>query len=418
MERSFGRIQPSPGSLVYLMVSALIAFAAFHTQANLLFWALGLVVGAFGASLLASLVMLNGIEVQRLAPARGVAGEPLILRHNLVNHSRLACFSIEIIETWTGHHRGLRERLVLGGSPNEQGANPTGETPPRLKGRPFGWALHIGPGQSIQAETPCWPRRRGPLKFEKIIVRSGFPFGVLRKAVQFNQPGEVLIYPPLRRLNRQAVLSLSNNDISNAKHADRGGGMGEFFGLRPYRPGDSYKLIDWKHSARTSSLVSRELARPRPPRMMILLDLSTPDTLRQTNAADSGHANWVDAQEEAINLTGSLIREAYLHGIHVGLTVAGAHCPAVPMHHNQAHRRRLLDALARLDLNDTQQATQHTPTGQPTVIVLPHDPTQDPGESTEKASIINIRGNGRRTPKNTRAYRTHKPPQHQPFAPG
>jgi uncharacterized protein (DUF58 family) len=384
MDRSFGRIQFNPGSLIYLGVTALITFAAFYTQANLLFWTLGLVVGALGVSLITATITLNGIEVQRLAPSRGVVGEPLVLRHYLVNHSKFACFSIEIIETWAGHRR------------RRKGAGPRGESPPRLKSRPFGWVLHLGPGQSIQAETPCWPMRRGPLKFEKIIVRTGFPFGILRKVLHFQQAAEVLIYPPLRRLNRQTALSLANTDISNAKHADRGGGMDEFFGLRPYRPGDSYKLIDWKHSARTSNLVSREMARPRPPRMMILLDLTRPAASTDAAVEKSGDAGWVEAQEEAINLAGSLIREAYLHGIHAGLVVAGVASTPVPMNHNQAHRRRLLDTLANLDLNDTCEP-QPSPLGQPTVIVRPRDPAQSHDEHNEKASIFNVSGNGRCT---------------------
>jgi len=370
--------------VIYLVVTALVTFAAFYTQANLLFWALGLVVGAFGVSLIAATITLNGIEVKRLTPSRGVVGEPLVLRHHLTNRSRFACFSVEIIETWEGYRPGRRS------------VGPRGEKPARLKGRPFGWVLHIGPGQSIQAEAPCWPLRRGLLRFEKIIVRSGFPFGVMRKAVGFQQAGEVLIYPPIRRLSRQAALSLSSTDLSTAKHADRGGGMDEFFGLRPYRPGDSYKLIDWKHSARTSNLVSREMAKPRPPRMMILLDLLPGAVAQPAPPPGAADPAWVDAQEEAINLAGSLIREAYLHGIHVGLAVTGAACPPVPMHHNQSHRRRLLDTLARLDLADTQTTPPAAPI-QPTVFIRPDAPADLGNDKGPTARILNVSGNGRRT---------------------
>jgi uncharacterized protein (DUF58 family) len=386
MERSFGRIQLSPGSLIYLMVTALITFAVLYTQANLLFWTLGLVFGALGVSLIAALVTLNSIEVQRLVPPRGVAGEPLILRYHLTNRSKFACFSVEIIETWASHRRSKRAR---------QTAGPLSQKPPMLTGRPFGWVLHLGPDQSIQADAPCWPRRRGPLRFEKIIIRSGFPFGILRKAVHFQQTAEVLIHPPIRRLNRQAALTLCGYDISNARHADRGGGMDEFFGLRPYRPGDNYKLIDWKHSARSNNLVSREMTKPRPPRMMILLDLTTPPPSQETLATAPDNPAWIMAQEEAISLTGSLVREAYLHGIHVGLGVQGVASTNLPMHHNPAHRTRLLDNLASLDLTDTQQ-TQNTQPTHPTVIVRPDPTTQDNPNQIPNATILNVTGNGRR----------------------
>ncbi len=385
MERSRSRIQFGSGSLAYFVVTALILIAAVYTQANLLFWAFGLVAGALVVSLLVTGVSLRGIEVHRLAPTRGVAGEPLVLRYHLVNRSRLALFSVEIIETWGKGRRGWRR------------CGPFAEHPPRLKGRPFGWVLHLGPNQSVQAEAPCWPVRRGALEFERVIVRSSFPFGILNKAIEFTQAGQTLIYPPLRRLNRQTALSLSNTQVISNKHADRGGGMDEFFGLRPYRPGDSYRLIDWKHSARGSDLVSREMTRPRTPRMMVLLDLrgEAQDTSDPAQPPGDG---WLDAQEEAINLTGSLIREAYLHGIHVGLAVAGADSPVLPMHNSLAHRQRLLDSLARLTPDPTSSASQPLP-APPTVVVRPQwpPPPNRPGPS---ASITYL-GRGDRASRHT-----------------
>lgn len=367
MERSIGRVRFGPGSVVYIVVSVLIAFAAFYTQANLLFWVLGLVVGAMIVSAGASVVLLRGIEIHRLTPSRGAADEPLVLRYHIVNTSRVPCFGLEIVESWPGRRRDRRR------------AGPRGESgPPRLAGRPHGWVLHVGPGQSIQAEATCWPRRRGLLRFEKVVVRSGFPFGIFRKSIDFPQTNEVLIHPPQRRLSRQAVLSLSSRDIGQGKHADRGGGHDEFFGLRPYRPGDSYKLIDWKHSARGSNLVSREMAKARPPHMLILLDLKPP--------ANKDSA-WTRAQEEAINLSGALIREAYLHGIHVGLAVRGVACPLLPIHNSQAHRQRLLDSLAQLNLSDTHSA-QSIPPAHPTVVVKVRPPDTETG--TPEASIENM----------------------------
>lgn len=390
MDRSFGRVRFGPGSVIYLVVTALITIAGFYTQANLLFWALGLVVGALVMSVAVSLISLHGIEVQRLTPSRGVADEPLVLRYHLTNRSRLGWFGVELVETWAGYRRG-RGRA---GPMDEPG-------PPRLVGRPHGWVLHIGPGQSIQAEATCWPRRRGLLRFERIIVRSGFPFGIIRKCIEFTQSSEVLIYPPQRPLNRQTAMSLSSQDIGHARHTDRGGGQDEFFGLRPYRPGDSFKLIDWKHSARTSNLVSREMAKAQPPRMMILLDLLPPETTDADTEPVSGA--WIEAQEEAINLAGALVREAYQHDIHVGLAVTGAACPTLAMHHSQAHHQRLLDSLAGLDLNE-EYATKTASPVRPTVVVRPRMPNSDTPAETAMADIISMSGPNRRM-----TYRNTKP---------
>ncbi len=380
MQRSIGRIKFGHGSLIYLGVMALITIAAFYTQANLLFWALGLVIGALIVSTMFALVSLHGLEVQRLTPTRGVADDPLILRYHLTNHSRLGWFGVELIETWSKK----RKRKDGCSSDYESGAS-------MLKGRPHGWVLHIGPGQTIQADAACWPRRRGLMRFEKIIVRSGFPFGIVYKHIEFIQSSEVLIHPPHRRLNRQTALSLSSQDIGHARLADRGGGQDEFFGLRPYRPGDSFKLIDWKHSARTNNLVSREMAKARPPRIMILLDLN-----RDASATDEQTFNeqaWDDAREEAISLAGALIRESYLHDIHVGLAFAGVEGQTLAIHHNQAHLQRLLDQLARLDVNKPQKGQATLPV-RPTVVVKPavsSDPSE-PDKVESKAVIHAVIG--------------------------
>lgn len=373
MDKSIVRVRFGPGSVIYIVVAALIAFAALYTQANLLFWVLGLVAGAFVVSFVASLFLMRGLHVHRLTPTRGAANEPLILRYHIVNNSRLPCFGLEIVETLPGKRRGRRDDDTV-----------EGVVSPGLAGQPHGWVLHIGPGQSIQAEATCWPRRRGLLRFEKVVLRSGFPFGVIRKSVEFAQINEVLIHPPQTRLNRQAVLSLSSQDIGRGRHSDRGGGHDEFFGLRPYRPGDSYKLIDWKHSARGNNLVSREMAKARPPRMMILLDLTRPDS---TDGSKSNPA-WTGAQEEAINLSAALIREAYLHSIHVGLAVEGVACPWLAIHNSQAHRQRLLDSLAKLDLSITDHRPQLVPV-RPTAVVKVVTPAPGTPDEAPQAKILN-----------------------------
>ncbi len=391
MVGSFGRIRFGSGSLIYLGVVALLVTTSFYTQANLLFWALGLVIGGLVISLFLSLIMLRGVEVQRLTPTRGTADEPLVLRYLVTNRSRLGWFGLEIVELWHGDRGGkVRPMEVWQSDCKGHDASST----PILTGRPHGWLLHVGPGQTIQAEALCWPRHRGVLKFERIHLRTGFPFGILYKVYEYRQDSVALIHPPQRPMNRQTVLSLSSRDVGLGRHSERAGGQDEFFGLRPYRPGDNFKLIDWKHSARTANLVSREMTKARPPRMMILLDLSIPDAGTTTHAPP----DFRPAQEEAINLTAALIREAFLHDVHVGLSVRGAYCPPMMIRHSQAHHQSLLDSLATLNLND--QREDRNINVRPTVVVRLHP--QDGRDSEPGAVIVNTNG------------RLASPIQHQP----
>jgi hypothetical protein len=111
------------------------------------------------------------------------------------------------------------------------------------------------------------------MRFETLCLSTAFPFGILRKELRITQANEVLVYPSLYRLNRRVFAELSTLDPAGDRQIERGGGTEEFFGLREYRPGESLRYIDWKHSARKGALIAREMTRPTPPRLMILLVL-------------------------------------------------------------------------------------------------------------------------------------------------
>src|SRR5690606_15223189 len=101
--------------------TALIVGAANYTQANLLFWAFGLMIGGFVVSMLLAWQSLRGLEVQRLLPSHGVCGEPLVVRYQIKNRGWLPAFSLIVQETWGKGERGWKR------------IGPVAEQPPRLK---------------------------------------------------------------------------------------------------------------------------------------------------------------------------------------------------------------------------------------------------------------------------------------------
>jgi len=358
-----GRLKVGPGGAIYLVTSVLVLGAAIYTQANLLFWAFGLMVGGLLVSVVMAWQTLRGVRVQRLMPSHGVAGEALVLRYRVENRSWLPAFGVVVAESW-GRRRGLK--------PDAGGAALAGERP-RLAGRPAGWMLHIGPRQALQAEAVCWPLRRGPLKFQRVRLWCSHPFGIVRREIEIEEPGEVLIYPHLYRVDRKLLFSLTRHDPLASRQIDRAGGNEEFYGLRAYRAGDNVKHIDWKRTAKTRALVVKEMTLPSPPRVMILIDLRRLDEVEQhTRGRDrtqrrprqawwqtllrheptprGGAAEPVFTTiERTMSLAASLVCDAHLHGFHVGLTVLGVPAATHPIHHSLAHRTRILESLARLD---------------------------------------------------------------------
>ena len=241
------------------------------------------------------------------------------------------------------------------------------------------------------------------MDFDQIVVSTTFPFNVIRKAVIFIQPQQALIYPHLYRINRRLLNRLSNVEVAGRHQTDRRGGYEEFYGLREYRPGDSLKMIDWRRSAKAGEMVAREMTKPAPPRMMVLLDLSEPEPdheaaaglirksrrKRNSPAEESRLTAHQLREEQSISLAASLICDGYLHGYQVGLAVKGPPCPIYPPHHSLPHRARLFETLARLvparrDLKPTLPAIE------PSVIVTTGDTPQTASDAN--MAIVRLSG--------------------------
>jgi uncharacterized protein (DUF58 family) len=304
---------------MYLMVSAFIGAAAFNSQTNLLFWTFGLMVGVLIVSAVLSGFMMRGLVLRRILPDHGAADEAMVLRYELSNTNwLLPGFGLVITEL-----EGVREGT--------------------LRGKPHGWVLHIGPRATLQAEAVAWPVRRGTIHFNRVRITSTFPFGILRRSVTFSQPGRVVVYPRLFRLRREQLRQVRSRDPAGSRNSEHGGGSEEFFGLRDYRPGDTTRLIDWKHTARMGRLVARDLTRLTPPKLIVLLNLR--------NLGDVPRA----CAERAISFAASLVCEAHMEGFDGGLAVAGVMCPSFTPHHSRWHRTRVLHALGDVDLSRPQE---------------------------------------------------------------
>jgi uncharacterized protein (DUF58 family) len=336
--------------MVFFLLAGIILAAGLKIQSNLLFWTFGLMVGGLAVSYMVASQMLRNIEVTRILPLQAITGEATSIRYKIVNHKTIVpIFGLIITENWGKGRHGWKT------------TGPVADPLQRLMGRPFAWALHVAPNQTMEIESVCWPLRRGSLKFDRIVVMCGFPFGLVQRVIEIEQPEEVLVYPRLYRLHRKILGDQQQtNRAGGTRHKEQGGGHEEFFGLRDYRPGDSLKLVDWKRTARTGELITRELNIATPPRVMFNLDLTAlpmgkrldePGSQSQeVNQEQMANPMLMDAAEEAVSLTASLICDAYNRGYQIGLSVTGMHTQPFPIYHSFSHRQRMLESLAMLDL--------------------------------------------------------------------
>src|SRR5204863_1602321 len=159
----------------------------------------------------------------------------------------------------------------------------------------------------------------------------------------------ILVYPAIGQVDSNLLEICRSAESSGPTVRPRRGGMDEFYGLKEYRPGESSRLIYWRRSARTGTLVTKEMTHVSPPRLMLLVDTHAP--ANRTIAEQAG-------VEKAIAMAASLVNHAIEQGVPVGLFAWSDEWVGINANRGKRHRRDLLTILAQLPLNTEQSTTQ------------------------------------------------------------
>jgi len=125
----------------------------------------------------------------------------------------------------------------------------------------------------LKLEYRIRPHVRGNIYFGQTqLVIEGL-VGFLDRSIKVGHDNETKVYPNFRAVSGYAVLAAENrlSQMGIIKKRRRGEGL-NFHQLRPYRPGDSMRQIDWKATSRIKKLVSREYQEERDQQVVFLLD--------------------------------------------------------------------------------------------------------------------------------------------------
>lgn len=318
--------------ILFLAVTLLLGVAAATRPNNLLVWIFGLMLGSILVSGVVSGFMLMKLSVRRLDPRRAVAGEPAKLRYELANASRV----------WSAFGLSIRERATQANDGWERFADPAAAG-----------VVHVGPGETVHAETWILPQRRGRMTFREVEVSSRFPFGLIEKVLRLESEFEALVHPRTLPVRAGVLAGLRTGRGGGADPSPRPGDGEDFFGLREYRPGDSIRQIAWKRLAGLGRLATIERSVSGPPRLVVSLDLRTP-----TANLRSGETPPRELEERAITIAASLAAESMRQGFEVGLEVLGLDAPRLPVRSGHWHLERMLGALAALDLDAPRTAAR------------------------------------------------------------
>jgi uncharacterized protein (DUF58 family) len=206
-------------------------------------------VAAAGLGLAAIADLVAGLrlptpEVARRLPATLALGVPLQVRLHVHNPSR-AALAAELYD----HHpasfecRGLPRRVAL------------------------------APRQWTELSYEARPLARGEARFAPAEIRLASPLRLWQLTRRAGEPTRVRVYPNFQALARYTLLATDHrlSQIGVLQVRRRGEGL-EFHQLREYRQGDAPRAVDWKATARSGKLISREYEEEKDQRVLLVVD--------------------------------------------------------------------------------------------------------------------------------------------------
>ena len=209
-----------------------------------------------------------------------------------------------------------RTALVLRNATGRAATVTGRETPPvGFDGeRAFG-PLVVEPFGVREVPFEFTPPNRGAYRFGDVGVRVTGPLGLAGRQLRVALAREVRVYPDISAVHGYSLLARKGSLHEIGIRAARLSGAGtEFESLREYLPGDDYRDIDWKATARAGSPVVRTFEVERSQTIVLAVDAG-----RLMNARVSGMAK-LDRAVNAALLLSYLATQA---GDNVGLFVFG-----------------------------------------------------------------------------------------------
>ena len=239
----------------YLLVLGLLLTGAMVREMNLLLLLAGMLAGPMVFSWPMLVATLRGLEVRRKLPPGVCAGDLLVAQVSLTNTRRRGgSWAVVVEESLQREGAGRREKPIHAAA----------------------LYPHVPAGSVVEGVYRGRLMRRGRYRFGPLRISTRFPFGFLRRTVSVGGGDVVTVFPRLGRLTRHWIARHREAFAQPQRQSRRRGPEGDFYGIRPWRDGDSRRLIHWRSSARRGELLVRQFEQPRNRNVALLVDLWQP----------------------------------------------------------------------------------------------------------------------------------------------
>ena len=284
------------------MLALVVLFyaAAVTSQSTLLLLLIGILIGCLGTNLLMALSAVASLRV-----------EPPVIAH-LAEGGRLS-------DPWRVVNEGTRTAGLIR---LDSGA-----------GRLLRVAL-LQPGERRTMLPELAFERRGVYRIGECLLVCAWPFRLVEARRRLDIAGEIVVHPAIfpAPIAQAAAFDAVVGGRFHGRSTSSGGSY--FAGIRPIQPGDPFKQIHWRSSARGRGLQVKTYEEELSGRISFVMD--------------GGHDGDAKAFDDCIRATASLIFAALEAGHHVEwIDVASIQPVVVPPY---SDGEDLLDHLARLTL--------------------------------------------------------------------
>jgi uncharacterized protein (DUF58 family) len=131
----------------------------------------------------------------------------------------------------------------------------------------------LGPRTFVELESAFEPRERGLAHLGALYCWVENRLGLLRRRYVVEAPEDVRVFPDLSAIERYGKLARRTTllDLGLRKLRLRGAGA-EFESLREYLPGDAFRAVNWKATARRGRMMVEQYQVERSQNVLVLLD--------------------------------------------------------------------------------------------------------------------------------------------------
>jgi len=226
---------------IYIAAAIVVTSASINTGNNLLYMVLSAMLAVMILSGVLSALNFRFLRIRARFPGKCHAGQPFPMALATGTARRIfPAFSLRI--------------------------GPAGDSPFTFD--PYYVPMLAAGSEEARTFTATLPSR-GWFDMESVQLESRYPFGFLSKGRDYPVEGGMIAFPELQPPGEfeQAI-----RDVLGANQRfERGSGM-DLYRIRQYETSDSARHVDWKASARTAQLKTREYAAEESRKVVLAFD--------------------------------------------------------------------------------------------------------------------------------------------------